>query len=63
MGGTSMAGGLASIGGTVIGVLVISLLQEGIMALRMTKEVQMIITGIIVIVFVYADVSARRRRN
>ena len=33
------------------------------MALRMTKEVQMIITGIIVIVFVYADVSARRRRN
>lgn len=63
MGGTSMAGGLASIGGTVIGVMVISLLQEGIMALRMTKEVQMIITGLIVIVFVYADVSARRRRN
>ena len=63
MGGTSMAGGLASIGGTVIGVMVISLLQEGIMALRMTKEVQMIITGIIVIVFVYADVSARRRKN
>ena len=63
MGDTSMAGGLASIGGTVIGVFVISLLQEGIMALRMTKEVQMIITGLIVIVFVYADVSARRRKN
>ncbi len=63
MGGTSMAGGLASIGGTVIGVFVISLLQEGIMALRLTKEVQMIITGLIVIVFVYADVSARRRKN
>ena len=46
MGGTSMAGGLASIGGTVIGVFVISLLQEGIMAMRMTKEVQMIITGL-----------------
>ena len=55
--------GLASIGGTVIGVFVISLLQEGIMAMRMTKEVQMIITGLIVIVFVYADVSARRRKN
>ena len=52
MGGTSMAGGLASIGGTVIGVFVISLLQEGIMALRMTKEVQMIITGLIVIIFI-----------
>ena len=63
MGGTSMGGGLASIGGTVIGVFVISLLQEGIMAMRMTKEVQMIITGLIVIVFVYADVSARRRKS
>ena len=63
MGGTSMAGGLASIGGTVIGVFIIALLQEGIMALRMTKEVQMIITGLIVIVSVYADVSARRRKN
>ena len=63
MGGTSMAGGLASIGGTVIGVFIISLLQEGIMALRMTKEVQMILTGLIVIFSVYADVSARRRKN
>jgi len=63
MGGTSMAGGLASVGGTVIGVLIISLLQEGIMAMRLTKEVQMILTGLIVIVAVYADVSARRRKN
>ena len=49
MGGTSMVGGLASIGGTVIGVFIISQ--------------QMIITGIIVIVAVYVDVSARRRKN
>ena len=63
MGGTSMAGGLASIGGTVIGVFIISLLQEGILALGFTKDYQLIITGIIVIVAVYADVMARRRRN
>ena len=63
MGGTSMAGGLASIGGTVIGVFIIGLLQEGILALGFTKNYQMIITGIIVIVAVYADVSARRRKN
>ena len=63
MGGTSMVGGLASIGGTVIGVCIISLLQQGILAFSLGKGQQMIITGIIVIAAVYADVSARRRKN
>ena len=63
MGGTSMVGGLASIGGTVIGVFIISLLQQGILALGIDKNYQLIVTGIIVIVAVYADVMARRRKN
>lgn len=63
MGGTSMAGGLASISGTVIGVFIIALLQEGILALGFTKNYQLIITGIIVIVAVCSDVMARRRKN
>ena len=63
MGGTSMAGGIASISGTVIGVLIISLLQQGILAIGFTKEYQYIITGLIVIGAVYSDVSARRRKN
>ena len=63
MGGTSMAGGLASISGTVIGVFIIALLQEGILALGFTKDYQLIITGIIVIVVVFSDVVARRRKN
>lgn len=63
MGGTSMAGGLASISGTVIGVIIISLLQQGILALGFSKDYQFIITGLIVIAAVYSDVSARRRKN
>ena len=63
MGGTSMAGGLASISGTVIGVFIIALLQEGILALGLRKDYQLIITGIIVIVAVFSDVVARRRKN
>ena len=63
MGGTSMAGGLASISGTVIGVLIISLLQEGILALKLSKDIQLIITGLIVIVAVFVDVLGRRRKN
>ena len=58
-----MVGGLASIGGTVIGVFIISLLQQGILALGIDKNYQLIVTGIIVIVAVYADVMARRRKN
>lgn len=63
MGGTSMAGGIASIAGTVLGVFVISLLQEGILAMGFTKDYQLILTGIIVIVAVFIDISARRRKN
>jgi Ribose/xylose/arabinose/galactoside ABC-type transport systems, permease components len=63
MGGTSMAGGLASIGGTVIGVMIIALLQEGILAIGFTKDYQLVITGIIVIVAVYSDILSRRRSN
>ena len=53
-----------AIAGCVMGgTSMISLLQQGIMAFGLGKGQQMIITGIIVIVAVYIDVSARRRKN
>lgn len=63
MGGTSMAGGLASIGGAFIGVMIISLLQEGILAMGFPINWQYVITGIIVLVAVTADIRSRRRKN
>ena len=63
MGGTSMAGGLASIGGTIIGTMIIALLQEGILAIKLQKDFQYIITGIIVLIAVYADIRSRKRKN
>lgn len=63
MGGTSMSGGVASIGGTFIGVMIISLLQEGVLAMGFQKDWQYVITGIIVLVAVYADVRSRKRKN
>lgn len=63
MGGTSMTGGIASIGGTLIGVLIIALLQEGIMAMGFQINYQYIITGLIVLTVVYADLRSRSRRN
>lgn len=63
MGGTSMAGGTASMGGSIIGVLIISLLQEGILAMGFQKDYQYVITGIIVLLAVYADVRSKKRKN
>ena len=63
MGGTSMAGGVASIGGTVIGVFIISLLRVGIQAMGFRPDLQYVITGAIVALAVFADIrsSARKR--
>ncbi|MDR1801019.1 MAG: ABC transporter permease [Lachnospiraceae bacterium] len=63
MGGTSMSGGVASIGGTFIGVMIISLLQEGILAMGFQKDWQYVITGLVVLFAVYADVRSRARKN
>lgn len=63
MGGTSMAGGLASIVGTVIGTLIIAMMQEGLMAMGLKTDVQYVLTGLIVLIAVYADIRSRRRRN
>ena len=63
MGGTSMTGGIASMGGTIIGTLIIAVLQEGIMAMGFQKEYQFVITGIIVIVAVYLDVRSKARKD
>ena len=63
MGGTSMAGGVASIGGTVIGVFIISLLRVGIQAMGFRPDYQYIITGIIVALAVFADIRSSARKK
>jgi len=55
MGGTSMAGGKASIFGTFIGALIIALLQEGILALGFSISYQYVLTGLIVLIAVIID--------
>lgn len=60
MGGTSMSGGNASILGTILGTMVIALIQEGIMALGFQKEYQYVITALIVLVAVILDIRSKR---
>jgi ABC-type xylose transport system, permease component len=56
-------GGLASMLGTVIGALIIALMQEGILAMGFTISYQYVITGIIVLIAVTADTLSRKRKN
>ncbi|MBO4885022.1 MAG: ABC transporter permease [Clostridia bacterium] len=63
MGGTSMAGGVASMGGTLIGVFIISLLRVGIQAMGFRPDYQYIITGVIVALAVFADIRSSARKK
>lgn len=62
MGGTSMMGGVASILGTVIGAVIVALMQEGILAMGFTISYQYVLTGIIVLIAVTADTLSRRKK-
>ncbi len=62
MGGTSMTGGKASIFGTVIGALIIAMLQEGILAFGLSISYQYVLTGLIVLGAVIVDARKNKKR-
>lgn len=55
MGGTSMKGGIASVGGTMLAALIPVTLQIGMVVIRVSSFYQMIATGIILVIAVYLD--------
>jgi ribose transport system permease protein len=63
IGGTSLSGGEGTILGTIIGAFIISVLTNGLRILSVPQEWQMVVTGGIVIVAVYADVLRRRQQG
>lgn len=60
IGGTSLSGGRGSILGTVIGALIISVLNNGLQITSVPQEWQNVILGSVIVVAVYAD-QARKR--
>lgn len=60
IGGTSLSGGKGSIVGTVIGALIISVLNNGLQIMSIPQEWQNVILGLVILLAVYAD-QARRR--
>jgi ribose/xylose/arabinose/galactoside ABC-type transport system permease subunit len=55
LGGTSMSGGIGTIGGTIVGAFVIGVLNDGMVMLGVSEFWQMIIKGTVIIIAVIVD--------
>lgn len=61
IGGTSLSGGRGTIIGTLIGALIMAVLTNGLRVLSVAQEWQTVVTGIIIILAVYADMMRRQK--
>lgn len=59
IGGTSLSGGKGTMLGTIIGALIISVVANGLRILSVPQEWQIVVTGSIIILAVYADMMRR----
>lgn len=55
LGGTSFAGGIGKVGGTIIGALIIGVLSNGLNLIHVSYYYQLIIKGIVIVAAVYID--------
>lgn len=63
LGGTSMSGGIGKVGGTVIGLLVITVLHDGMVMVGVSEFWQKVITGAVVIIAVLFDMYQEKIRQ
>ncbi|WP_022899570.1 ABC transporter permease [Humibacter albus] len=62
IGGTSLAGGKGSMVGTVIGSLIIAVLNNGLQLISVPQEWQNVVLGCVILFAVYMDMLRRRER-
>lgn len=61
IGGTSFSGGVGSVGGTVIGALIMAVLRNALIIFGISPLWQSLVTGTVVIAALTADEFIRRR--
>lgn len=62
IGGTSLMGGVGTIGGTIIGAFIMSVLKNGLNLMGVSQFWQMVAMGIVVIAAVYLDTLRKKMR-
>ena len=63
LGGASMAGGYGFVGGTLIGALIIGLLNNGLNLMRIDSYWQIILKGVVILAAVYVDYVKNLKKN
>lgn len=63
VGGTSMYGGVGTVGGMVIGVLIIGIISNGLNLLRINSYWQYVIKGLIILAAVWIDMIRKKREE
>jgi ribose transport system permease protein len=61
IGGASLNGGVGRIGGTIIGVLIIGVLRNGLNLMGVSPFIQQIVIGLVIAIAVMADVLRRKK--
>ena len=56
LGGTSLLGGRGSLFGTLLGVLVLKVIDNGIIILGWNQDLQMVVPGVVIILATYLDI-------
>jgi ribose/xylose/arabinose/galactoside ABC-type transport system permease subunit len=62
IGGTSLMGGIGSITGTLFGVLIMGILNNGMSLVGISEHYQKVFKGMVIIMAVYLDLRAKRRK-
>ncbi|EPN69449.1 ribose ABC transporter permease, partial [Pseudomonas syringae pv. actinidiae ICMP 19079] len=60
--GASLSGGVGSVGGTLVGVLIIGVLRNGLNLLGVSPFIQQVVIGVVIALAVTID-TLRRRSN
>lgn len=63
VGGTSLMGGVGTIGGTLIGALIIGIVVNGMSIMALPNPIQLVFKGLIIVVAVMIDIKTKSRRK
>ena len=63
VGGVSMTGGVGTLGGVILGSLLIGIISNGLNLIRVSSFWQYVVKGIIILIAVYMDIYRKRKER